>query len=183
MQTFQRPTLVRMSPLLPSCRVPTRIVAVGLSLFMLLTALPADAQWRWRDAQGRVTASDLPPPPEVPDKDILQRPSGVRAPIVLPVAASAAAPSASPSAKVDKDLDARKRAAEQQQKDKAKAEEQRVAAMRADNCKRARSHLATMESGQRVARVNAKGEREILDDNARADEVRRAREIITSDCR
>lgn len=162
---------------------PLRLAGIGLTLLMLLTALPADAQWRWRDANGRVTASDLPPPPEVADKDILQRPAAARAQAVRPAAAASAAVPAASSARIDKELDARRRAAEQQQKDKARAEEQRVATVRADNCNRARSHLATMESGQRIARVNAKGEREFLDDDTRAAEAQRAREVIASDCR
>lgn len=156
-----------------------------MTALLLFGALPAEAQWRWRDANGRINASDLPPPHEIPDKDILQRPAGVRASIPLPPAGSAAAPAAAPSAAaaVDKELQARKQAAEQQQKEKAQAEEQRLAAARADNCARARQHLATMESGQRIARMNAAGEREILDDKARAEEIRRARSVIASDCR
>jgi hypothetical protein len=34
-----------------------------------------------------------------------------------------------------------------------------------------------------MARINAKGEREVIDDATRADEMRRAREVIASDCR
>jgi hypothetical protein len=159
------------------------VVAVAL-----LSALPAEAQWRWRDANGRVTASDMPPPRDIPEKDILQRPSNVaRAAATAATAANAAASAASAaptaSAPADKDLQARKKAAEQEQQAKAKAEEQRNAAIRADNCARARSHLSTLESGQRLARVNDKGEREVLDDKARAEEVRRARDVIASDCR
>ena len=152
-----------------------------LATLALLLALPADAQWRWRDASGRVTASDLPPPREIPEKDILQRPGGVRAPAAAVPAIAASAPAPAPA--VDKELDARQKAADQQQQAKAKAEAQRLAAVRAENCSRARSHLANLESGQRLARVNDKGEREFLDDNTRADEARRAREIIASDCR
>lgn len=156
-----------------------------LATLALLLALPADAQWRWRDASGRVTASDLPPPREIPDKDILQRPGGARppAPAAPATAASAASAVATPATPVDKELEARKKAAEQQQQAKARADEQRLAAVRAENCSRARSHLANLESGQRLARVNDKGEREFLDDKTRADESRRAREIIASDCR
>ena len=61
----------------------------------------------------------------------------------------------------------------------AKADEQKAAAQRADNCQRAREH--TGHAGQRavrIARINDKGEREILDDKARADEMQRAREVI-----
>jgi hypothetical protein len=176
-----------MKPRRLSSRGLAPLANAAAAAVFLLAALPADAQWRWRDANGRVTASDLPPPHEIPDKDILQRPAGARAatPRPAPAAASAVAPSAAPAAAsaVDKELEAKKRAAEQQQKDKAKAEEQRLAAARADNCARARKHLATMESGQRIARMNSQGEREILDDKARAEEVRRAREVIGSDCR
>jgi hypothetical protein len=164
---------------LPHCR--GRLAGLVVTALVLTLSLPAAAQWKWRDASGRVTASDLPPPREVPDKDILQRPSSqARATPAAPAPASAA--SGAPAA-VDKELEARKRAAELQQKTKAKAEEQRLAAVRAENCSRARQHLATLDSGQRMARVNAKGEREIIDDQVRADEARRAREVIASDCR
>lgn len=169
-----------------------------MALATLADPAQAQGQWKWRDAQGRVTVSDLPPPREVADRDILQRPAAVaRAPAtpgpgVAPAAAggaaaapgsAASAPAAARPAPVDKELEARKRAAEAEKAAKAKAEEQRAAAVRAENCKRARQHLATMDSGQRVARINEKGEREVLDDETRAAESRRAREIIASECR
>jgi hypothetical protein len=170
----------------PRCQSVLGLLVVAVAL---LSAVPAEAQWRWRDANGRVTASDMPPPRDIPEKDILQRPSAspkpVNPPAAVAAAASAAASAAAPAASTpaDKDLQAKKKAAEQEQQAKAKAEEQRNAAIRADNCARARSHLTTLESGQRLARVNEKGEREVLDDKSRADEVRRAREVIASDCR
>ena len=159
-----------------------------VAALLLCMAIPAAAQWMWRDANGRVTASDIPPPREIPDKDILHRPSGANrasaAPATAAAAASAPASAAAASAPAgDKDLQARKRAADQQQQAKAKAEEQRNAAIRADNCSRARSHLTTLESGQRLAKINDKGEREVMDDKTRADEVRRAGEVIASDCK
>jgi hypothetical protein len=84
---------------------------------------------------------------------------------------------------VDSELEARKKAADQQKQAQAKADEERLAAQRAENCKRARAHAAALESGQRLARTNEKGEREILDDKGRAEETRRARSVIASDCR
>ena len=65
----------------------------------------------------------------------------------------------------------------------AKADDVRLAAQRSENCNRARSHAAALDSGQRIARVNEKGEREVLDDKGRADEMRRAREVIASECK
>jgi hypothetical protein len=152
------------------------------ALMTLVLAQPAAAQWKWRDANGRVTASDLPPPREVPDKDILQRPQA-RARAVPPPAAPASAAPAASAPPVDARLEARKRAADEQQREKTKAEEDKLAAARAENCRRARNHLSTLDSGIRMTRTNDKGEREILDDKARADETRRAREVIASDCR
>jgi hypothetical protein len=40
-----------------------------------------------------------------------------------------------------------------------------------------------LQSGQRMARINEKGEHEVLDDKGRAEELRVAREAIASDCR
>jgi Domain of unknown function (DUF4124) len=168
--------------------------ALAPALVLALGATTASAQpqqqWKWRDAGGRITVSDLPPPRDVADKDILQRPDPVvRKPAPTAAGASAAASGASgattaPVARaVDKDLEARKRAAEAERQAKAKAEEDKLAQQRAENCRRARSHIATLESGQRIARVNAKGEREILDDAARATEMRQAREVAASECR
>jgi hypothetical protein len=59
----------------------------------------------------------------------------------------------------------------------------RLSAQRAENCQRARTQVATLESGQRMARVNAKGEREVLDDKARAEELAQARDAAASNCR
>jgi hypothetical protein len=40
-----------------------------------------------------------------------------------------------------------------------------------------------MDSGARLARTNAKGEREIMDDAARATESQRIQSVIDADCK
>ncbi len=166
------PTLLRLA--LP---LATVLIALGL-------ALPAQAQWKWRDKDGRVTASDLPPPRDVADKDILSRPPELRrAPAAAASAASAPALAGIPKGPLEREVEARRLAAEQEKSAKAKADEERLRSQRAENCRRARSHLAALDSGQRIARVNDKGEREVIDDRMRADEQRQAREVIASDCR
>lgn len=148
-----------------------------------MLALPAQAQWKWRDGRGQITVSDTPPPRDIPSKDILQQPElAVRKPVAPPPAASAASAVAAKPA-VDPALEERKRLAEQEQATRAKGEEQKAAAARQDNCQRAREQLATLDSGQRIARVKTNGEREYLDDATRAQESQRARQIISSDCR
>ncbi len=152
---------------------------------VLLATLPAAAQWKWKDARGQVVISDVPPPREIPERDVLQKPELVtRRPANQPApAASAAVAESVAKARVDPELEARKKKAEQEQTDKFKAEEDKVAAQRAENCRRARSHMASLDSGIRLSRTNDKGEREILDDKQRADEINRTRQIMASDCR
>ena len=65
---------------------------------------------------------------------------------------------------------------------KRKAEDEKLAKTRAENCPRARSYQRTLDDGIRIARTNEKGEREILDDAARAKEMERTRQIIASEC-
>jgi len=170
----------------------------GLSVLLGLP-WPAQAQWKWKDARGQTHVSDIPPPREIEDKDILQRPAppkrsgpAGRAVAATPAAAGAAAAAAASAAAasavasrpgVDPELEARKARAEAEQRAKAKAEEDKLAAQRAENCQRARQHMTALQSGQRMARTNSKGEREVLDDNARADEMVQARRVIDSDCR
>jgi hypothetical protein len=179
---------------------PLKALTVAAALCLSLLCGPASAQWMWRSADGRVNASDRPPPPGVAEKDIIRRPAAdnrrqmnakgdkaaapADAASAPPLAASAVARAASaPPTALEREALARKQAAEKEKADKAKTEEDRQAAQRASNCRGARSQVASLESGLRVVRTNEKGEREVLDDRSRADELRRAREAITSDCR
>ncbi|MCU0920874.1 MAG: DUF4124 domain-containing protein [Burkholderiaceae bacterium] len=159
----------------------------GLSLAAvacLLLSTPAEAQWKWRDSRGQIHISDIPPPRDIPEKDVLQRPEpSVRKPAPVAAASAAAATAAAGKAPVDPELEERRKRSEQEQAARAEADKQKAAAVRKDNCQRAREQLATLDSGQRIARVKADGEREILDDEQRAKESRRAREIIASECR
>lgn len=161
-----------------------------LAVVSVTLALPCAAQWKWRDAQGRIQYSDRPPPNDVRDRDILTRPAAVSAaPRNLPATAASSPtgtptpPGTSPAATSDPALEARKRQAEGAQDQARRDEEARVARQKIENCARAKEYARTVESGQRIARTNDKGEREFLDDAQRARESARAREIIASDCR
>jgi hypothetical protein len=162
------------------------LLVIG-SVFLL--PLGAQAQWQWIDKDNKKVFSDQPPPIDIPEKNILHRPSGPSKRLSFSSAATsaestaAAAPvgGAKPSG-VDKDLADKARKAEEAEKAKQAAETQRIAQAKAENCNRARQGKATMDSGIRVARMNAQGEREIMDDNARASETQRLQAIIDSDC-
>ena len=164
-------------------------IVAALSAMVVTAAPSAWAQWKWKDSKGQVHISDLPPPRDIPDKDVMQRPADTakRAAATAAAQASAAntpaasAPAAKP--KVDPEIEARRVRQEQEQKAKDKAAEEKASAQRSDNCQRARQHLATLESGMRIARLNDKGEREIIDDKTRAEEMQRARQVMASECR
>jgi hypothetical protein len=163
-------------------------VVVLSALLGLTLALPAAAQWKWRDKGGQIQYSDLPPPPGTPDKDILQRPlqsaqQPRRVSVAGPSASAASAP-ASASKGVDPELEARHKKAEQEQASKQKAaDDERVAAAKAENCARAKGYMRALDDGIRIVRNDEKGERQFLDDKQRAEEARRTREIIASDCK
>jgi hypothetical protein len=172
-----------------------RTVLTAAMAVLVLVSLPAEAQWKWKDKGGRIQYSDLPPPVGTPDQDILSRPSAPRRANLAPAAAAAAsAPSAPtvtagtapagtpPKVAVDPEFEAKRKKAEGEVQAKNKAEEDRIAAAKADNCARARAQLRTFESGIRVTRTNDKGEREFLDDKQRADETKHAKDVIAADC-
>ena len=166
--------------------MPRRSALLVAALIGATLALPAAAQWKWKDRNGQTQYSDLPPPQGTPEKDILVRPTGavVRSgPIAAAPAAAASAASAPLGPKgVDPALEAKRKQQEAAEAEKKKAEEQRIAAVKADNCTRARSQLRTLESGVRIARTNEKGEREVLDEGQLAAETKRARDVMSSDC-
>lgn len=155
---------------------------VLLGVLAVAFALPVQAQWKWRDKNGQMQYSDLPPPVGTPDADILQRPAPV-APRPAAVAASGAssAPLLTPKTG-DPELEAKRKKAEQDEAARKKAEEARNAAARADNCARAQVQLKAIDDGQRLSRINANGEREVLDDKGRAEEAQRMRSLISADC-
>lgn len=180
-------------PLLTSrslCLLSIRRLVAGIALF---GAVAAQAQWQWIEKDGRKVYSDRPPPADVLEKNILKRPGGVKAAQSAAVvgaadpaqaAASAAAPAGNVPklSSVDKELEEKKKKTADAETAKRKAEEERVAKVRADNCSRAKQAKATLDSGVRIARTNAKGEREVMEDPARAEEGKRIQGVITSDC-
>jgi hypothetical protein len=157
-----------------------------------LLPLSASAQWQWIDKSGKKVFSDQAPPPDIPEKNILRRAgsppprAGMTQSTAEADAPDAAAPKAAAAPKppaVDKELEEKTKKAQAEEKAKQAAETEKNAKAKADNCDRARQGKATFDSGIRVAKINAKGEREIMDDTARATEQKRLQSIIESDCK
>lgn len=157
-----------------------------------LMATTASAQWQWIDKDGRRVFSDRAPSIDVPEKNILKRPGvkGLAAEAgAVPEAAAAASPAQATSSAprvsgVDKELADKKKQAEEAAKAKRKADEDNLLKEKVENCARAKQAKADYDSGMRIARTNPKtGEREILDDAARAAEVKRIQSVINSECK
>ena len=158
-----------------------------IAVLSLACALPAIsfAQWQWIDKSGRKVFSDQSPPADIPDKNIIKQP-GVKAPAAAEPVAAAASQPAKPAPKLsgkDPALDEKKKRAEAAEAEKKKADEEQAAKVRADNCERSKRAKAGYDSGVRIARINAKGEREYIDDATRAAETKRLDVIIASDCK
>ena len=180
-------------------KLTSKFVSLALGFCVLaLTAVTASAQWQWVEKDGRKIFSDRPPPAGIADKDILKRPPAAArtaAAQVTPTpgteAVTGARPVAAPATKAsapklsgkDAELEAKRKKAEEEEAAKKKTEEEKVAKAKAENCERARSSLATLQSGMRMSAVNAKGEREVFDDAKRATESKRTQEIIDSNCK
>jgi hypothetical protein len=139
---------------------------------IVLACLPlvATAQvYQYKDANGNTVFSDSPPPgAKAIRKDIKVAPPAAEAP--------------------GTDLQ-EKLQGFQQRREAAAAEESRAAKDRAErekadaNCTRARNKLAALQSGQRIVRYNAQGEREFIDDATRATETTDAQQSVSEWCK
>lgn len=155
---------------------------LATSLVLLTATVQAQSYWKWRDANGTLQISDQPPPMTVPDKDVLARP-GQRAVSITPAAPAPVASAASGASRRDPELEARQRKLQAAEAaSQAQASKDREQAQREGACRAARNQLAVLDSGRRVARPNAKGEMEYVDDATREQDSRRAREQIAKNC-
>ena len=170
-----------------------KIALPFVACLLALAAVGAQAQplWKWRDAAGQLHISDQAPPADTPAKNIISSPAGGVPPTPTPAATDAATGTAAPAANgaasgVETALDKKKKAAEKERADKKQADHAALdaqnAAIRKDNCSRAQSSQVAIQSGQRIARTNANGEREVLDDAGRAEELKHVQDAVAANC-
>jgi len=133
------------------------IVCAAIALF---AAAASAQQYKWTDKDGKVRYGDVPP-------------AGASAARLKAPSAGYAPPAAAPDSKKE---EAKKKAPEKQ----AMTEEQMQ--IKRENCSRAQESLRTLESGQRISRVDAKGERYYLEDAEIAQETAKARQSVQHWC-
>jgi len=153
-------------------------------------ALPAAsfAQWQWIDKDGHKVFSDQSPPADIPAKNILKQPAARGRSVApaeppAPAAVAKPAPAAPKLSGKDKELEEKKKQADAAEAERKQEEQEKLAKERAENCSRLKGAKAAVDSGVRLARMNEKGEREVLDDAQRAAEGKRLDAAIARDCK
>ena len=177
--------MTRRSPLL---------AALAVALVAGTVAAGAAAQWAWKDDNGRLVYSNIPPPPNVKASQIVSQPgaapaaarpgpsydSDMNKPAATP-AASPAAPT-KPKTAVELEAEFRKRQQERADSERKTQEAQQKEAAKAAECERARGYLRALEDGMRIRRSDAAGNQEYLDDAQRVAETERARKTVAQLC-
>lgn len=161
------------------------------ALFTLALSLPitALAQYVWLDANGGKHYSDVPPPTTVPAKQILKTPGNsplmpaknpeLQNPTQAQEGVNAGKAEAKPpKTNSEKNADFLKRKSEQAEKEKKSADDTKRLADKAKNCNRTRDYQRVLDSGQRISQTDKNGERAIMSDEQRAQEMRDTKQIL-----
>jgi len=162
---------------------------VSLLAALLLALAPAGAalaqQYKWVDQNGKTQYGDVPPPGVKATP--LRGPASGSAP-AAPSSKAASSKTGTTGAKgKEKELTPEQAFQKRREDERANAEKEAKARQEKEasqsNCTSARSSLAQLESGQRIARTNAQGERYYVEDDQRAAETERARRAVGEWCK
>jgi Domain of unknown function (DUF4124) len=158
------------------------MVRILILCMTLAFAAVASAQlYRWVDKDGRVHYTATPPPAGTQSRT-LSAPTAAPAADAPPAEAESKDAPKGPLTPAEQEQEFRKRQLEAQKAREKEAQSAKDTEAKQQNCVRARGALATFESGQRVTRTNAQGERYYLDDDARARETDAARQAVRDWC-
>jgi len=159
-------------------------IFIGLAAVAVAVGTAHAQAYKWVDKNGHVEYGDIPPRGA--------KATPLRA--VVPPTAPASAPAAStkgdvkdakkgPLTPAQQELEFRRRMKAAQDA-AAKADRERKAAEeKKENCENARQTLRTLQSGQRIARIDSKGERYFISDAQRAQDAARARAAVRQWCK
>ena len=170
------------------------------SALALTAAVDAQAQWKWRDASGATHYSDQPPPVTVPQANILHgapvQPAQAATPgdesrTPAPPALAGAMPQgaakpgqtqrAGANGRTDAPNQAKGKAGENPTAPPAELTSAQLEQL-AQACTQLREEVRTLESGMRLARVNARGEPEVISEEDRAKRVEYVKREIRANC-
>lgn len=147
---------------------------LAAALFQVLATSLAHAEiYKWKDKDGSIRYSDVPPPSNIKNESLTRKipKSGVPA-ATAPQAEAAASGKNAPVNAAAKDVPplskeelAARNAKEAEAKKKAEAEKQAELKYRQESCAAARKNLAAYNLGGRLATTDEKGERRYLGDD------------------
>jgi hypothetical protein len=146
--------------------------AIVLVLSFLFATAAAGQQYKWVEGD-KVRYGDVPPP------GVTATPLRPPPPGAAP--ASAATTEAAKALTPEQAFRKRQEDAQKEREMQAKAEQDAQA--KRENCSRAQDALRTLESGQRIARTDSKGERYFLEEAQIAQETAKARESVGEWCK
>lgn len=152
---------------------------IRLMVLAVAALLPgaAHAQYKCTDASGKVTYSQSPCPSGSKAGNVRQ----VVPPAPAAPASADAAKGGAPKTLADQAKDFQKRQEERQKAAKDAEKKEQEAAQKAEACQRARSSIASLETG-RQTRFNEKGEKSFLDESQIQQELARARDQAAKAC-
>ena len=170
----------------------SRLVLSGMAAALLFAAGAQATMYKWKDKEGHTHFTDTPPPAGVKSSTIKPPPEPPAPPAksedkgakdekgAKPAAAKEPKKPLTP-AEQEMEFKRRIKAAQEAAAKEEKAKQE--AAARKENCANARESLRTLESGQRIQKVDAKGERYFIDDKQRAADTKRAHEAVNQWCK
>jgi hypothetical protein len=136
--------------------------------------------YKWNDRNGHVQYGDTPPA-DAQNVTRLKAPPRGSAP--APAAPDAKKDAAAKDKALTPEEAFKKRQQERAEADQKAAKERADADTKRTNCEQAQANLRQLQSGQRMATVNAAGERIIVDDDQRARDTERAQRAVAEWCK
>jgi hypothetical protein len=140
-----------------------------VAALLAFAAAASAQQYKWTDPNGRVQYGDSPPP-------------GVNATLLRPSSAASEPAKAESLTPAEQEARFRMRQLRAEKEREKQAHAAQEAEVKKENCARAQEYLRTLESGQRIARTDSKGERYYLEDGQVAQETAGARQDVRKWC-
>lgn len=136
-------------------------------LLLLVSVSAYGALNKWVDAEGNVHYSDVPPAPDVKTQTLTPPPSTGPA----------------PKSYIEREAEFKKVQKAREEAAKKEEQEQKDAAEQQKNCDKSKSSLRTLQSSARISSLNDKGEKIIMDDATRQQQIEEARKLVEQWCK
>lgn len=151
----------------------------GLLILLVLASVNSYAGLtKWVDKDGNVHYSDAPPPEGVKSESVrIQSPDEGTSQGSTPASGPAKAKSIY---EMERDLNKERKA--QEEADKKAAEKEKEAEAKQRNCAAAQNQLSTLRNAPRIATYDAQGNRSIMDDATREEQIRQAEASVSQFC-